>query len=190
MSEEIQDAAINVPRAMVYSTLVNGILALAMLITFLFCAGEISDAESSSPYPFVPIFARLVGSDSGAIAMASLVVILQFCSCIAATATASRMTWSFARDHGLPSWKALSRVCRNSSSRYTLISVDQSTYDYTIDCTRGRNDTCGAYRTNQHRKHDCVQRRGILGPCKSLWYLCISVQLVIISTHSWGHWTR
>jgi len=110
MSEEIRNATKNVPRAMVLSTLFNGALAIVMLIAFLICAGTITDAESSAPYPYIPILARLVGSNPGASVMVALVIILQFCSCIAATATASRLMWAFSRDRGLPMWRQLSQI--------------------------------------------------------------------------------
>ncbi|MCJ1440376.1 MAG: hypothetical protein MMC23_000859 [Stictis urceolatum] len=110
MSEEVRRATVNVPRSMIFSTLFNGLLAWAMLIAFLFCAGTITEAESESPYPYIPILARITGSDVGATILASLIVVLEFCACIAATATASRMMWAFARDHGLPNWRQLSQV--------------------------------------------------------------------------------
>lgn len=111
MSEEIKNATKNVPRSIVYSTIFNGFIALGMLIAFVICAGDITDAESSAPYPYIPIFARLVGQNAGATIMVCLVILLQFCSCIAATATSSRLMWAFARDRGLPNWKQLSQVC-------------------------------------------------------------------------------
>jgi choline transport protein len=111
MSEEIKNATMNVPRSIIFSTLFNGVLALVMLIAFVICAGDITDAESSAPYPYIPIFARLVGQNAGATIMVCLIITLQFCSCIAATATASRLIWAFARDRGLPFWRQLSEVC-------------------------------------------------------------------------------
>ena len=115
MSEEIRRATINVPRAMVFSTLFNGLLALAMLIAFLFCAGTITDEEASAPYPYIPILARVLGSNAGATVLTSLIIILEFCACLTTTATASRMMWAFARDRGLPSWKHLVQVCPSPS---------------------------------------------------------------------------
>jgi choline transport protein len=43
MSEELYDAAFTLPRIMVYSTLVNGAMALAMLIAYCYCIGDILD---------------------------------------------------------------------------------------------------------------------------------------------------
>ncbi|KAL9115088.1 MAG: hypothetical protein Q9227_000882 [Pyrenula ochraceoflavens] len=110
MSEEIKRATLNVPRAMIFCTAFNGALAWAMLVAFLFCTGTITDDEALAPYPFIPILVRMVDSDVGAAVMVSLVIALEFCACVAATATASRMIWAFARDRGLPSWRLLSQV--------------------------------------------------------------------------------
>jgi choline transport protein len=122
MSEEIRRATVTVPRAMVFSTAFNGLLAFTMLITFLFCAGTITDEEISAPYPFIPILARVIGSDTGATVLVSLIIALQFCACLTSTATASRMMWAFARDHGLPFWRFLVQVSRN-----TVLSRDYLT---------------------------------------------------------------
>jgi amino acid transporter len=56
------------------------------------------------------IFEWATGSTAGATIMASIIIALEFCSAMGCLAAASRMTWSFARDNGLPFSKALSRV--------------------------------------------------------------------------------
>ncbi|KAL8898489.1 MAG: hypothetical protein Q9207_006672 [Kuettlingeria erythrocarpa] len=112
MSEEVHDAPRNVAKSMIFSTLINGMLALGMLLTVLFCDGDVSDAVENAPngYPFVLIFSRAVGSTSGATVMTSIVLILELCSAAAGLAAASRMMWSFARDRGLPYSATLSKV--------------------------------------------------------------------------------
>ena len=112
MSEEIQDASENVPRSMILSTVINGLLAFGMLLVVLFCAGDIDDAIANAPngYPFITIFAAGVGSNAGATAMASIVLVLELCSAAAGLAAASRMMWAFARDRGFPGSAVLSRV--------------------------------------------------------------------------------
>lgn len=112
MSEEVKNASTNVARSMVFSVVINGVLAFAMLLAILFCGGDIGTeaAESASQYPFISIFAQAVGSNVGATIMTAIIVVLQFCSAVGGLAAASRMTWSFARDRGLPGSKLLSRV--------------------------------------------------------------------------------
>lgn len=112
MSEEVKNASRNVARSMFISVVTNGILAFGMLLAVLFCAGDISTeaAQSASQYPFISIFVHAVGSSAGGTLMAALILILQFCSAVGGLAAASRMTWSFARDNGLPGSVSLSRV--------------------------------------------------------------------------------
>lgn len=114
MSEEVKNATIDVPRSMLLSLLINGCLALGMLFAVLFSAADIPALlkDSSAPTaPFIRIFTRAVGSEAGATIMVSIIIILEFCSAMGCLAAASRMTWSFARDRGLPFARALSTVC-------------------------------------------------------------------------------
>ncbi|KAL8900184.1 MAG: hypothetical protein Q9207_005820 [Kuettlingeria erythrocarpa] len=122
MSEEIANASTNVPRSILTSILLNGFLGFAMLIAVLFCLGNVEAIlETPTGYPFMAIFLNATQSTGGATAMAAVIVVLGICATIAFIATSSRMTWSFARDHGLPFWRYLSRVEPGSS--IPLISI-------------------------------------------------------------------
>lgn len=111
MSEEISNASLNVPRSMLASVMLNGTLGFAMLIAVLFCLGDIEQViETNTGYPFMAIFQNATQSAGGAAAMASVVVTLGICATIAFLASSSRMTWSFARDRGLPLSKYLGKV--------------------------------------------------------------------------------
>lgn len=113
MSEEIQGAAIIVPQALVYSLLINGTLAWAMVIALMFCAGDLENAIAAQEtifYPFLEIFQQAVNSTVGTCIMASIIVILGVASAVGGFAASSRMLWSFARDRGLPLSKQLSKV--------------------------------------------------------------------------------
>lgn len=99
---------------MIATTIVNGILGFAALLAILFCVGNIEAAEMSpTGYPFMEIFYNATGSAGGATAMICVVLALVFFATIALVATASRMTWAFARDNGLPGsrWPAKVRLC-------------------------------------------------------------------------------
>ncbi|KAI4232758.1 MAG: hypothetical protein L6R40_007304 [Gallowayella cf. fulva] len=110
MSEEIANASTNVPRSMLVSILLNGVLGFSMLIAVLFCIGDIEGIiETPTGYPFIAIFVQATQSVGGSTGMATVIVILGICATIAFVASASRMTWSFARDHGLPFWYYLSK---------------------------------------------------------------------------------
>ncbi|PQE26536.1 Amino acid polyamine transporter I protein [Rutstroemia sp. NJR-2017a BBW] len=112
MSEEVENASVTVPRAIMLGVFVNGTLGFGMLLATLFCLGNVDDVLLAPYlYPFIEIFVTSTGSISGSTAMASLIVLLSFCTTIGLMASSSRMTWSFARDRGLPGWEALSKVC-------------------------------------------------------------------------------
>ena len=111
MSEEIENAAITVPRSIITSIIVNGCLGFGILMATLFGLGNI-DAVLNSPtgYPYMEIFLQATGSIKGTTAMASIIVALAFCATIGFVATSSRMIWSFARDRGLSFSGFLSKV--------------------------------------------------------------------------------
>ena len=112
MSEEIQNAAVVVPRSMLVSIILNGILGLGMLIAVLFSLGDIETILETPPltYPYMPIFLQATKSLGGSTAMISLCIVLAACATIAFVATSSRMYWSFARDRALPFSRYISRV--------------------------------------------------------------------------------
>ena len=110
-AEEIPNASKVVPRTMIATTILNGVLGFAALMAILFCAGNIEDAEMSpTGYPFIEIFYQATNSAAGATAMVCVILALIFFACISLIATASRMIWAFARDDGLPGSYWLSKV--------------------------------------------------------------------------------
>jgi len=66
--------------------------------------------ETETGFPFIQILADSVRNTSGATVMAAVVLLLTWACAAGITTTASRMTWSFARDNGLPASKWLSKV--------------------------------------------------------------------------------
>ena len=111
MSEEIQNAAVVVPRSIMTGILINGSLGFAMVLTILFRAGDIDQALAENPaFPFMAIFKHAVNSTSGAAVMASLLVILSISATVGFLASSSRVFWAFSRDKGLPGWRTLSKV--------------------------------------------------------------------------------
>lgn len=93
---------------------INGTLAVGLLLAVLFSATNIEQllTEDSPLSPFIRIFHTAVGSTAGATIMVSIIIVLEFCSAMGCLAAASRMTWSFARDRGLPFSRGLSMVSR------------------------------------------------------------------------------
>lgn len=89
----------------------NGTLGFAMLIALLFCLGNIQlDLESPTGNPFIEIFFQATQSSGGATGMTVVILVAQIFAAIGLLATASRMTWAFAREKGLPGYTYLARV--------------------------------------------------------------------------------
>lgn len=113
MSEEIQSAALVVPRALLFTILINGSLAFAMAIALMFCLSDVDaamEAATTMFYPFLEIFYSSVGSITGACIMACVVFVMAVASSVGVYASASRMMWSFSRDRGLPFDRHLVKV--------------------------------------------------------------------------------
>ncbi|KAF2093213.1 amino acid transporter [Rhizodiscina lignyota] len=107
MSEELNDASLVLPRAMMYATFFNGILGIIMLITFCFCITDINViVNSSSDTPVIDVLYNVTGSQGGTIVMGCLLLVLLYFSSVTTVASASRQCWAFARDKGFPfsSW--------------------------------------------------------------------------------------
>lgn len=111
MSEEVRDASITVPQAIITSALLNGTLGWIMTITFCFCLGDLySVLETPTGYPFIQVFLNSTNSYVGASVLTAIIIINITSACISTVATASRQTWAFARDEGLPFSNTLAHV--------------------------------------------------------------------------------
>ena len=86
-----------------YSTYINAFLGFPMAITLIFTWGDMEEI-SNSLYgtPFLTVFYTATGSKAASIAMTMIVILPLTGSVIACVATASRQTWAFARDNGVP----------------------------------------------------------------------------------------
>ncbi|PCG88272.1 Amino acid/polyamine transporter I [Penicillium occitanis (nom. inval.)] len=108
MSEEIKDAVVVVPRSIMASMGINGSFGFGILLTALYATTSIDDALSSEAgeagYPFLYILQNGIGSLGGAVAMRSIIAVMQIFGNIADMAAASRMWWAFARDKAIPGW--------------------------------------------------------------------------------------
>ena len=111
MSEEIRNPSTVVPKVMVGELLVNGVLAFFTILSILYCIGYLDYVLGFPGLPFIAVILQAVGSRGGATVMVAVVTILIIFAAVSFVATASRMTWSFARDRGLPGWRYLNKVC-------------------------------------------------------------------------------
>lgn len=124
MSEEIHDASITLPRAIIWSIVVNGALAFIMAITLIFTLGDVDNLLGSvTRQPFIQQYYNATKSYGGTNAMVAVVVIMLTASCISEVATASRQIWAFARDRGLPGSVWISRVRSISRIGFSSLMV-------------------------------------------------------------------
>ncbi|KAI4086659.1 MAG: hypothetical protein LQ344_007363 [Seirophora lacunosa] len=109
MAEEVQNASVNVPWAMLVTTLFNGAIGFGMVLAVLFVTIDITSVLESPVaalgFPYIQIFYDSVGSAGGATVMTVILLIMTVCGTISALATSSRLIWAFARDRGLPFWR-------------------------------------------------------------------------------------
>ena len=110
-AEEIRDASLTLPKAIMCSVVVNALLGFVMGITLVFTLGDINSLFASvTRQPFIQLFYNATQSYGGTNAMTAIVIILLAACCTSEVATASRQLWSFARDQGLPGSGWLSKV--------------------------------------------------------------------------------
>lgn len=103
LAEETEDAGRNIPRAIIASMCVNGAVGFIMMVTILYNLGDVDSVlETATGYPFIQIFFNSTQSVAGATVMGAVVLALTISCAIGIMTTASRMTWSFARDRGTP----------------------------------------------------------------------------------------
>ncbi len=112
---------------MITTAILNGILGLVMTITYCFCVTDLNDALSSpTGYPFIQVFYTATGSKAGATAMTCIIIVLLVAACISVLATASRQTFAFARDDGLPMghiWRKVYRLGTELPLNAVLLSL-------------------------------------------------------------------
>jgi choline transport protein len=103
MSEEVRKAQHAVPRAMFWTVALNGVLAYAIILVMLFCLGDL-DAAVNATFPIIEICTQATGSVKAATAMVSGLLVVSVAVTLGSIASASRLTWAWARDGGLPAW--------------------------------------------------------------------------------------
>lgn len=103
MSEELKDASLHLPRAMMWATFANGIMGIIMLVTFCFCITDLQAIlDSDSGYPIIQVVFGATESYAGTCVLGSVLVVLLFFSTVTTIASASRQTWAFSRDQVSP----------------------------------------------------------------------------------------
>lgn len=116
MAEEVTSASTVVPWVMVGTIVLNGTLGFAVVLALCFCIGDLETAVTSpTGYDFIEVFFNATNSHAGTSAMSAILIILVICATFGFLASASRQTWAFARDQGLPFSNFLSHVHARAS---------------------------------------------------------------------------
>lgn len=103
MSEEVRNPAVVIPRVLVQTLAINGVLAFVFLLVILFCIGSVKEALNPAyMFPIIGIFKQATNSVGAAKAMQNAISGIGMVSNVGVVASVSRLTWAFARDGGLP----------------------------------------------------------------------------------------
>ena len=111
MSEEIHNAATVVPRSIIWSVFLNGVVGASMYIAILFRMGDVNAALNTEyVYPFIEVLLQALHSTAGSAVILAILIIVDLGLVVGVVAASSRMLWSFARDRGVPGWRQISKV--------------------------------------------------------------------------------
>lgn len=111
VAEEVENAATTLPKSIMWSSFLNSILGLVMVITICYTWGDMDEIRlTKTGFPFIQIFYNTTQSRTGTSLMVMIIILTILSSVLAGHATASRQLWSFARDHGVPCSQHFSRV--------------------------------------------------------------------------------
>lgn len=116
LAEEVRNASTVVPWAMISTILLNGALGLAICVAFSFALGDLqTDLMSATEYDFIQVLFGATNSHAGSSVMTAILIALVTCASFGFLASASRQTWAFARDKGLPFSGFLSHVDKRTA---------------------------------------------------------------------------
>ncbi|KAE8404883.1 amino acid transporter [Aspergillus pseudonomiae] len=103
MAEEIENAGVTVPQSMILSFFLNMPFAIGSVLTYLFIMPNMQEAlDSPTGLPFIHVFSEATKNVTGASILVVVILLLFFMITISCIASASRQTFAFARDNGLP----------------------------------------------------------------------------------------
>lgn len=133
MVEELPNPRRNAPRTMIAAVVLGAISGFLFMIACLFCIQDVDRVlDPPSGFPFIELVQSTVGI-KGAAALIALFIFNGFGQGISVLTSASRLTWSFARDQGMPFgqyfsyvhpvWKVPARALVLQAAVITLIGV-------------------------------------------------------------------
>lgn len=124
MAEETQHAPTVIPRAMVASYAIMGVMNLVVSIVYSFCwVDPTAYLSTTTGYPFLAVFESTTGSAEGALTLASIQIVLIVLGVTSFMASTSRQVFAFARDDGLPFGEWVAKVNPRTGSPLNSLLV-------------------------------------------------------------------
>ncbi|RDW64505.1 putative amino acid permease [Aspergillus mulundensis] len=113
MCEEVRQPALQVPKAMVGTIIINLIAGLVFLIPVCFVMPDLAElAALASGQPVPSIFKSAIGNSVGTFLLLLPLIILGLICGIGCVTATSRCTWAFARDGAIPGsrwWRTVNK---------------------------------------------------------------------------------
>ncbi|GAA5886351.1 hypothetical protein JCM16303_002508 [Sporobolomyces ruberrimus] len=108
--EEIPEPHLNIPKAMIWAVCIGAGSSWIVLMVLLFVMNDYDAVVSSSAGALLEIMYQATGNTAGAICLQVFPIVAMEFAAQGILCAASRMTHSFARDHGLPFSKFFSKT--------------------------------------------------------------------------------
>lgn len=108
VSEETHDPARSAPRGIVFAVVMSALFGFAFAAALTLAIRDLP-AAAADPQPPLYILRVALGERAGNALMSAVVGAMWFCG-LSSVTSASRMLFAFARDEGLPGWRALRTV--------------------------------------------------------------------------------
>lgn len=99
---------------MLLSVGLNAIMSVSFVIVLLFCIGDL-DKTLSAPMPILELYYQATKSKAGATVLLLMAAFGIVVAMFNLTASVTRLTWAFARDHGLPFQRFFSQASRRTT---------------------------------------------------------------------------
>jgi len=101
MSEETHRAPLSIPRAMIWSVVINGVAGFVFILAVLYAITDINEVltiGTNTGYPIIGVFQQATNNQQAVIAMMCTVIIQFGMLLFGIQASTARLTWAFARD--------------------------------------------------------------------------------------------
>lgn len=111
MAEEVRNAAWNIPRAFIWTLIINGTMAFVIMVVSLYCITDLDAVlNGDTGYPFIEIMLQATGSTAATSVMDIMMLFIMITCSFCLLAAGSRLAWSFSRENGFPGSNQLKKV--------------------------------------------------------------------------------